>query len=98
MDQAALDQMKERVRKELDEAIKEFGDVVDEVAKDYAQLSADSQQNGPKAAVELVVDLLMEHVKLPMYIPAAAVKAALSAALIKIIEERMKARAAGSPG
>lgn len=98
MEQAEVAAMKDRIRKEVTEAVKEFGDVIEEISRDYAQLKVDSEKNGPQAAVEITVDVLLENIKLPWQIPTSVARAALVAAISKAVEERTKAAAGQAVG
>jgi len=67
--EADLLAMRTRLRKEVNEAIKEVGDVVSEVSQDYATLKPEIERD-PALLNNMVADILIEdaHVPVPRWL------------------------------
>lgn len=80
-----LDAMRARLRAETEDVIKEVGDLVDEVSKDYATLSALPPAEAQAAVTDIVTAIVFESVKLPWYIPQPFAKGILSSVIAKLV-------------
>jgi hypothetical protein len=77
-----LAEMRERMRKEVGEAIVEIGDVISEVRRDYIELGACAAAD-PEAVDRMLIDVLRVEGRVPRIIPDFAIRWVIRRYLLK---------------
>ena len=88
MEDTNLATINSRLTIKVDALVKDLGDVVEEVSKDYEMLDSDAQVHGPDGAITLVEDAILAHVKLPWYLPEVFFRKAIHTAVTKALAYR----------